>query len=307
MRCLVTGASGHLGSHLTRLLLDSGEDVTVLVRPSSNLWRLDGILDRVHVIYGNLEDPGNSAAELRRASPETVFHLAWSGVTARSRNRPEMLIGNVTGSLQLFRIVQTAGCRCWVGIGSQAEYGRRTEPLSEEMDPRPDTLYGEAKLCLSRMLASLCGESGIRFVWMRLLAAYGPKDSPEHLIPYVIEKLLDGSRPALTTGEQLWDYLYVEDAAEAIYTAGRSGPAEGVYNLASGRPEIVRNIVMTLRNMIDPRLPLGFGEIPTDPSRVTSLSARITKLEGATGWFPKTDLERGLRQTLEWHKIRKVS
>jgi nucleoside-diphosphate-sugar epimerase len=259
------------------------------------------------VVYGCLEELGGVAAELRESAPDAVFHLGWSGVTADLRNRPDALIDNVTGSLQLFRIAQASACTCWVGIGSQAEYGNQTEPLSEEMEPRPDTLYGVAKLHLGRMLASLCAEQGIRFVWIRLLATYGPKDSPRHLIPSVIESLLTGAKPALTRGEQSWDYLYVEDAAEAIYSAARSTAAEGVYNLGSGRPETVRNIVMCLRDLIDPRLQLGFGDIPLAPSTPRSLSAKITKLQSATGWSPKTELERGLRMTLEWHKARKAS
>jgi nucleoside-diphosphate-sugar epimerase len=288
-------------------LLKAGEDVAILVRPSSDLWRLDGVLDRVQVVYGCLEELGGAAAELREAAPDIVYHLGWSGVTADLRNRPDALIDNVTGSLQLFRIAQASGCTCWVGVGSQAEYGSRTESLSEEMEARPDTLYGVAKLYLGKMLASLCAEQGIRFVWIRLLATYGPKDSPGHLIPSVIESLLAGCKPALTGGEQFWDYLYVEDAAEAIYCVARSAAAAGVYNLGSGKPETVRNIVTRLRDMVDPQLPLGFGDIPAAMSPPRSLSTKITKLQSATGWSPKTELDSGLRMTLEWHRARKVS
>jgi UDP-glucose 4-epimerase len=301
MRLLVTGASGHLGSYLTRLLVARGEEVSVLVRPSSNLWRLDGVLDRVQVIHWRLEDPEVSAEELRRAAPETVFHLAWFGVTAEARDRSDALIDNVAGSLQLFRILRDAGCRSWIGLGSQAEYGPQSEPLSEEMTPRPNTAYGLAKLCLGQMLARLCSDSGVRLVWLRLLAVYGPKDDLRHLIPAVIEQLLARKRPALTGGEQAWDYLYVEDAAEAIYRAAVT-PAKGVYNLGSGRAETVRSIVERVRDLIDPELPLGFGSIPYAPGAPMSLRADITRLQEATNWSPKTDLEAGLRQTLTWHK-----
>jgi UDP-glucose 4-epimerase len=302
MRCLVTGASGHLGSYLTRLLIARGEEVAVMVRPSSDLWRLEGVLDRIRIIRGSLEDLASASDELRRAAPEVVFHLAWSRVTADNRNRPDALIDNVTGSLQLFRIMQEAGCGCWIGIGSQAEYGPQSEPLSEDLAPRPNTVYGVGKLCLGQMLAMLCGQSGMRFVWLRLLATYGPKDDPRHLLPSLIEKLLAGVRPSLTAGEQLWDYLYVEDAAEAIYRTATALTTDGVYILGSGRSATVRQITECLRDMIDPGLPLGFGEVPYGPDMVRSLRGSITKLQQATGWSPQTDLESGLRKTLEWHR-----
>jgi UDP-glucose 4-epimerase len=300
MRCLVTGASGHLGSYLTRLLVARGEEVTILVRDSSDLWRLDGVSDRVPVIRAQMEEIQSAKDELRRAAPDVVFHLAWSGVTADERNCPDRFVHNVAGSLELFRIVRDAGCRCWIGIGSQAEYGPQSEPLSEEMVPRPDTAYGVAKLCLGRMLETLCRQADMRFVWLRLLAVYGPKDDPRHLIPSVIESLLAGTRPSLTAGNQWWDYLYVEDAAEAIYRVATS-EAGGVFNLSSGHAETVRQIVERVRDMIDPSLPLGFGDLPHTP---VALRGDTTKFRQATGWSPETDLESGLRRTLEWHRTK---
>lgn len=304
MRCLVTGASGHLGSYLTRILVARGAEVTAMVRPTSDLWRLEGVLDKIHTIRGDLEDLAPAAKELRETAPDTVFHLAWSGTTSDIRNCPSALIDNVIGSLQLFQLARGAGCACWIGIGSQAEYGPREEPLSEDMVPQPDTIYGVSKLCLGQLLAALCAQFGVRFVWLRLLAVYGPKDDPRHLIPFVIERLLAGIRPALTMGNQRWDYLYVEDAAEAIYSAAILPAVSGVYNLGSGQPETVRRIVEHLRDMIDPALPLGFGDRSCASGTVKSLQGDIGRLRNVTGWAPQTDLESGLRKTLDWHKSR---
>ncbi len=284
MRCLVTGASGHLGSYLTRHLIDRGEEVTALVRPTSDLWRLEGVLDRVRLIRVDLSDIQSAAEEISAKAPETVFHCAWSGVTSDTRNRPEHFVNNVSGALQLFRITQAAGCRCWVGIGSQAEYGIQSEILKEDMVANPDSVYGVAKLHLGKLLQKLCELSDVRYVWLRLFATYGPKDDLRHLIPSVIEKLLEGSRPSLTAGEQAWDYLYVEDAAEAIYRVANEPDACGVYNLASGEAHAVRDIVSRLRDMIDPSLPLGFGDIPYSPGALFNLRADVTRLRTATGW-----------------------
>jgi UDP-glucose 4-epimerase len=303
MRCLVTGASGHLGSYLTRRLLDCDEDVTVLVRPESDLWRLEGVLNRVRVIRVDLCDIHEASKEMRRHSPDTVFHCAWSGVTSDSRNLPDHLIRNINSGLRLFQLVEAAGCGCWVGIGSQAEYGRQSEILREDMIPRPDTPYGVAKLCLGKLLQTLCEESKVRYLWLRLLATYGPKDNSAHLVPSVIEKLLERSRPSLTAGEQKWDYLYVEDAAEAIQRVASTPAAQGIYNLASGEAHSVREIVSRLRDMIDPVLPLGFGEIPYScADGVFNLQADVTRLRKATGWVPQTSLESGLKKTLDWHR-----
>ena len=288
MRCLVTGATGHIGSFLTRLLVERGHSVSALIRPDSDLWRLEGVTDRIQILRGDLANLSSAGAGILDAAAETVFHLAWCGVTTDTRNVPENAAASGAGSLELFRIAKAAGCRCWVSLGSQAE-------------DVPDTPYGAAKLNLGRALEPLCEEAAIRLVWLRLLAAYGPADDPRHLIPFVITRLLAGEVPVLTsTGAQQWDYLYVEDAVEAIYRAAVSPSVQGVYYLASGELSTVRALVERIRDLINPALPLRFGDV-----LVPSLRADVTGLSAALNWVPKTTLDIGLKKTLEWHRSRK--
>jgi nucleoside-diphosphate-sugar epimerase len=210
---------------------------------------------------------------------------------------------NVAQTLSLFRLTHATGCRTWIGIGSQAEYGPQARSLSEDMPTLPVTCYGAAKLCVGNMLATLCEVAGVRFVWLRLLATYGPKDDVRHLIPSVTLQLLARQRPALTRGEQSWDYLYVEDAADAVLVAAECERAQGVYNLGSGEAVAVRSIVEKLRDLIDPSLPLGLGELPYREDQLMLLQADISKLHAATGWMPRTSLDDGLERTVAWHRL----
>jgi UDP-glucose 4-epimerase len=302
MRCLVTGASGHLGSHLTERLMAEGAEVSVLVRAQSDLWRLAGVLDRVQVLRGDLSDIESIAPAIKKAKPDVVFHLAWAGVTSEFRDAPEQIALNVTGSLNLFEAVRSAGCKLWVGVGSQAEYGPYDSILTEETPVRPSTAYGTAKLCVGLLTKKLCELAGMRYVWLRLLATYGPKDDERHLIPAVIGRLLARERPSLTLGDQRWDYLYVEDAAEAIYRAAVNREAQGVFNLGSGEATSVRTVIERIRDLIDPSLPLGFGEIPYPPDQLMRLETSIERLRRVTAWTPRVQLDEGLRRTIEWYK-----
>ncbi len=302
MRCLVTGATGHVGAFLTRRLLAAGCDVAVLVRPESDLWRLADVIHDVTMLHGALGDLEAAQQSLKQWQPETVFHLAWQGVTGAFRNDPEQITRNVSGSLELFEAAHLSGCRCWVGVGSQAEYGPQDGPLREDMTPRPETAYGVAKLCTGMLTEKLCAMTGMRFLWLRLLATYGPMDDPRHLLPAVIAQLLAGERPALTPGEQRWDYLYIDDAVDAIARLALDTDAQGVFNLGSGEAPTVRAIVEQARDLIDLMLPLGFGDVPYRPDQVMQLQADLTKLKAATGWQPQVTLADGLRRTIDWHR-----
>jgi UDP-glucose 4-epimerase len=302
MRCLVTGASGFIGSHLTRLLVEQGHTVTAMVRPSSELWRLNGLASRVALLRADLDDIDAAAADIANTAPETVFHLAWAGITSDTRNLAANIGTSLNGSLRLFRVARESGCHCWVGLGSQAEFGPTARILREDLAPAPDTPYGVAKLHLSRTLEGLSEPAGIRLIWLQLLSAYGPMDDSRHLIPALIARLLARQKPSLTSGLQQWDYLYIDDAVEAIYRVAAMPGVRGKFVLASGRSHSIRSVAEQLRDLIDPSLPIDFGE-----AAPSSLRGDVAALTKATGWLPRTDLPEGLRKTLNWHLNRKDS
>ncbi|CCW35480.1 nucleoside-diphosphate-sugar epimerase [Chthonomonas calidirosea] len=301
MRVLLTGATGFIGAHTLRKLLEEGQTVAILLRPTSDPWRIQDLLDRVTVLYGDLTHPQALASQLKPFQPEAIVHLAWQGVVNTQRNDVSQIFENIPTSLELIRLSAEAGCKHWIGLGSQAEYGPANRILSEDMPTSPTTLYGSSKLALRYLAEGLCNFYGMRFVWLRLFSAYGPMDSPHWLIPYLILTLLKGEHPKLTKGEQLWDYIFVSDVAEAICTVLREQQARGVFNLGSGEARPLRTIIETIRDNIDPSLNLGFGEVPYRPDQVMHLQADIGRLK-AIGWEPKTPLEQGLKQTVEWYR-----
>lgn len=301
MRILITGATGFLGAHLLKQL--SAEDVTVaiLFQPQSNRWRIEHLGMNFVEIIGDLRQPQGISDAIKDFVPDTVIHLAWSGVLNRYRNE-ELQLDNLFGSLALLRIANEAGCRTWIGLGSQAEYGPLNIRINEDAPTRPSTLYGMTKLCACLLSQYLCAQFNMRFVWLRLFSAYGPADNPGWLIPYVILTLLRGECPALTTGEQRWDYLYVEDAARAIWQAATNPAAQGVFNLGSGEAYTIRSIVERIRDLVDPSLPLGFGEVLYRPDQIMHLQADISRLQQATDWAPRVSLDEGLKRTVEWFR-----
>jgi UDP-glucose 4-epimerase len=302
MRCFVTGSTGFIGSHLIRLLLEGDCHVGALIRPNSNPWRIRDVLTRLHIISGDLTEVDRVAPIIREFDPDIIFHLGWQGVNNRFWDDPAQVSSNLYGSLKLLKIARDVNCKCWVGLGSQAEYGPHDGVLAEDLPTQPKTVYGVTKLCVGLLSSKLCEVYDIRFVWLRLLATYGAMDDPVHLIPYVIQCLLRGQKPVLTSGEQRWDYLYVTDAARAIWQSATCPTVQGTLNLCSGESVSVRSIVQRLRDLIDPELPLGLGEIPYNPDQSMNLEADGSLLRQITGWAPQVSLDEGLRMTVTWYR-----
>ena len=301
MRVLVTGATGFLGSHLTRALVARGLEVTALMRPESDPWRIGDVLPRLEPATADLTDPEASARALADARAEVVCDLAWDGVGNRHHDDPRQVSVNLKAHLELLAAAARAGCRRWIGLGSQAEYGPQSVRIDERCTSAPTTLYGAVKLSVGLVGERLAARAGMEFVWIRLFSSYGPMDDPAWLIPSVTLRLLRGERPELTAGTQKWDYLFVEDAAGALVEAVIAPTLGGLFNLGSGRAVAVRDIVETIRDLIDPALPLGFGAIPYRPHQIMHLEADITRLCRAIPWRPTTALADGLARTVDWY------
>jgi UDP-glucose 4-epimerase len=301
MRCLVTGASGFLGSWLVRQLLHEGHSVIAVVRAKPYARRAGDWLKQVRIIHGALEDPESLGDQLAADTIDVFFHLAWLGVNAECRNHSTQISTNVVASIRLWEMARDLGCKHWIGLGSQAEYGPRLGVLQEDLPLRPATAYGVAKLASAMLTAKMAEITQMRHTWVRLAAIYGPGDDPTHLIPSTILTLLAGKKPALTMGEQRWDYLYVVDAAKALASIAAAG-ATGSLNLASGKTVVIRKLVERIKALVDPSLPLGFGEHSYREDQVMHVEPDIGRLRSATRWVPEVPLDEGLRRTVAWYR-----
>lgn len=298
MRALITGATGFVGSYLTRELLRSGAQVAVLTRPDSSLWRLKGIEDQLTIFDCGLDEK-QVAEVLHSFRPKCCFHLAWSGVAGKDRNELFQINDNLQPSLTLIDEAGKAGCETFVGLGSQAEYGPLNYKANELSPVMPSTLYGKTKWAVAQLGESISESYGMRFVWGRLFSSYGPGDNSEWLIPYLMRTLLAGQSPSLTPCEQIWDFIHVADVASALRALAMEPAAHGMFNIGGGNARPLREIVETIRDLIDPALPLGFGDVAYRPDQVMHLEADIEKITNVTGWSPQVDLKTGLASCLK--------
>ena len=302
MKVLVTGASGFVGACVLRQLVREGKnDIAALVRQPGSAWRIRDELPHVRVIHAGLEDLHEIEGALRDFQPTHLVHLAWSGVLGRNRNDPAQY-HNVSQTMRLLDLALECGTRHFIGLGSQAEYGPCEARIDERTPTSPTTMYGASKLAACILAERLCALTGARFAWLRLFSSYGPRDNPEWMIPYLALKLLHREKPSVTAAEQLWDYIHVDDAAAAIVAVTKADGASGVFNLGSGSAPRLRDIIESVRDAIDPSLPVGFGDVPYRPDQVMHLEADITRLARATGWAPKVALAEGIRDTVEWYR-----
>lgn len=300
MKILITGATGFIGSYLLSKLIAEGHSIAILIRNESDYWRIRELISECHVIYGNYDTIENCENEILSYNPEVVYHIGWSGVGNDQRNNDTMVTKNINSTLALAKILLKSNVKTFIGLGSQAEYGPYYSAINESYATNPTTLYGIAKLSAYNILKYYLEKSNIRFCWLRLFSSYGPKDNDIWLIPYLTNSISKGIKPSLTKGEQIWDYIYIDDVITALLAVGFSNNASGVYNLGSGIGHSLKKIITLIRDKVNPKVELGFGEVPYRNDQVMVLKADNTRLCLETGWTPETYINEGLEKTINW-------
>ena len=297
MRVFLTGASGFIGAHVLRALLDRGHVVTALVSPGNPLWRLRGVNDLFSAVVGRLNCLDLLRVTLAEFQPEVWIHLAWYAKPGKYLQSTKN-ISSMTDSVTLMRILSQVGCRQVVMAGTCAEYDTDLGYLREDTPTRPVTLYAAAKLACFLIGQQIAAQAKINFAWGRIFYPYGPQEDVRRLVPAVIRTLLNGRSFAATYGEQVRDYIHVEDVAVAFCVLAEN-QTNGVFNISSGVPVTIHHLLETIGSLIGHDNLIKFGAQPYrtwEPPFICGENLRLKE----HGWHPKYSLLEGLNHTLRW-------
>ena len=292
-KVVVTGPTGAIGVALIQLLIEKNIEVLAVVRKGSKRKANIPQSDMVQIVELNLDEI-KDLPQLVKEKYDAFYHFGWDGTFGNSRNNMQEQLKNIQYALDTVETAYEMGCRKFIGAGSQAEYGRVEGKLTSQTPTFPENGYGIAKLCAGQMTRILCEQKKMQHIWVRILSVYGPYDGDNTMVMSTINKLFKGERPSFTKGEQMWDYLYSKDAARALYLVGEKGIHGKIYCLGGGQARQLREYIEDIRNVINPKMELGFGEIPYAPNQVMYLCADISELTKDTGFVPEYEFESGL-------------
>lgn len=297
-RAIITGVTGSIGMALIQQLLSQNVKVLAICREDSN--RNDQLPEHPYLkkCFCSLEHLGQLQNE-KGQEYDVCYHFAWSGTTGTARNDMYLQNDNVRYAIDAVEMAKRFGCKVFIGAGSQAEYGFVEGKIAPDTPVFPKTGYGIAKLCAGQMTRERAHQLGMKHIWTRILSVYGPYDGAQSMVMSGIYQLLDGKRPVYTKGEQMWDYLYSGDAAEAFYLLGEKA-VEGVYCLGGGSTRPLRDYIEMIREAVNPEAEVGIGEMPYYENQVMYLCADISALTEATGFIPRVSFEEGIRKTVDW-------
>ncbi|MDB4598730.1 NAD(P)-dependent oxidoreductase [Candidatus Pseudothioglobus singularis] len=292
MRIAIIGGGGFLGRALIERLDSEGYELILIHRKSSVIN-----YSKKHK-FVPYEKVGDNVFDGTNIVCDVFINLAWKGVSGSDRNNKDQITYNIPLTLWSVELAKALNCNHWIGFGSQAEYGNSDVKLYESMQTNPNTLYGFSKVASSYSALSLCKAYEIKGTWVRLFDPYGPGDANYWFIPHLINSLMKGNRPELTKCEQLWDFIYIEDAVGAIVSLIEH-KANGIFNLGSGSTVSLKEVVEHVRKYTKTNIKPLYGSIAYRKDQIMHLESSIKKITLRTGWTPKVSIKDGIRKTVD--------
>jgi dTDP-glucose 4,6-dehydratase len=325
-RVLVTGGAGFIGSAVVRLLVRSGWHVVTLDKLTysgtlSSLREVDGAANH-RFVEGDIADTALVGALLAEERIDAIMHLAAESHVDRSIDGPGVFVEtNVVGTFKLLN----AALEHWRGLDAEAQSTFRFHHIStdevfgdlpfdsgiftEETPYAPSSPYSASKAASDHFVRAWHETYGLPVVLSNCSNNYGPYHFPEKLIPLVILNALEGRElPVYGKGENVRDWLHVEDHAEALKRIVSSGRVGESYNVGGNAERTNLQVVEAICDALDSRVPLASGarrdliRFVTDrPGHDRRYAIDASKIGRELGWTPSRSFEDGLGETIDWY------
>jgi len=283
MKILVTGSTGFIGRHVVHELLKLGHEIIASAR-TINQAKMMPWFNNVSFVPCDLQQINLDTHELFGV-PDVLVHLAWSGLP----NYTSLFHfeHNLPANYSFLKDMIMLGTKHILVAGTSLEYGKQSGPLSEDMLTIPTTPYGLAKDTLRKFLQALQQVHSFLMQWVRIFYVYGPGQNPNSLLSQ-LDRCIDNADSSfrMTGGEQLRDYLHVEEIARRVGLLVENPECHGVINCCSGKPVSVRNLVEQhiRERKATTQLDLGYYPYPDyEPMAFWGISNKLNKINRVSG------------------------
>jgi nucleoside-diphosphate-sugar epimerase len=299
-RVVLTGATGFVGANLTRRLLSDGHEVHLLIRPESDLWRLEGLDTPIHRL--SLQDATAVEKTILEVKPDWIFHLAAYGAYSWQKDLQRIVDVNVVGTSNLVQSCVNAGFESFVNAGSSSEYGFKDHPPQEDEFIDPNSHYAITKATSTHFCRHTAKTHDLNIITLRLYSVFGPYEDSGRLMPTIIRHGLQGKLPPLVDPNIARDYIYTEDVNDAFIKCAelQSHTRGAVYNLGTGVQTSIAEVVEVARRLMNISEEPVWGTMPNRSWDSSVWVSNSSKIRETLNWKPKFNFESGLKEMISW-------
>lgn len=314
-KVLITGITGFAGSHLADFLLSKGHEVYGITRWRSKTENIDHIKDKIKLVNADIRDGYSLQKVFKEIRPDFCFHLAAQSFVLESWNSPiETLSTNILGTANVLEAIRLTCPRCKVLVaGSSEEYGKVYQdeiPIKETNPLRPMSPYGVSKVATDKLGILYFMSYGLPVVVTRAFNHTGPRRGEVFVTSTFAKQIAEievcRQAPQIKVGNlgSFRDFTDVRDTVEGYWLAVLKGVAGEVYNICSGRPVMIGNLLTMLLEMTQIRIEVVKDQSRMRPSDVPLLIGDCSKFKELTSWEPKIPFSKTLEDLLNYWRER---
>lgn len=328
MNILVTGGAGFIGSAVIRHIIQNTNNQVLNIDKltyAGNLESLKEIDQHSNYEFKQIDicDTEQITAAIDAFQPHAIMHLAAESHVDRSIDGPAAFIQtNIVGTYTLLE----AARKYWMGLDAEAQQNFRfhhistdevygdlegtTDLFTETTSYAPSSPYSASKASSDHLVRAWHRTYGLPVIVTNCSNNYGPYHFPEKLIPLVILNALDAKPlPVYGNGQQIRDWLFVEDHARALYKVMTEGVVGETYNIGGHNEKQNIEVVKTICKILDELKPQASGQayeslitfVKDRPGHDLRYAIDATKIQNELGWTPAETFETGIRKTVEWY------
>ena len=299
-KILVAGGTGFIGSNLIAELVSRGNEViSISKRKKNNLRKIKNVT----YIFYDLNNPIKKENFFCLSNIDYFINCsAYVNHTSFEDGGGEVFLDHLRSVYSLTTLAIDLKVKAFIQIGSSDEYGRNISPIKEIYREAPLSPYALGKLTSTHYLQQCYRKGILNTVIIRPFLVYGENQKKDRFLPFLIENCLKNKVFKVSKGEQIRDYLYVKDFNRALIKALTNSKSYGeVINIASGKPISIKEVILTVKEIIGKGNPI-IGGINYRDGESMELYANISKAKKILDWEPKYKFKKTLKEVIKWYQ-----
>lgn len=301
-RVIISGADGFIGSNTVKCFLEHGVSVTALDMADVP-YRLKEH-EKLAYYKCDVADSKGMIQLLQGGEYDAFLHFAWAGSAGSGRTDCHLQMKNALSAVETLKAAKKLGCRRFLCAGTIMEYEAESAVHAQGLKPGMGYIYGAAKHAAHCMCKSAAAEIGMDFIWPMITNAYGAGELSPRMLNMTIRRIIKKEPLQFTAALQNYDFVYVTDAAKALYLITEKGKPFCEYMIGSGKAKPLREFLTQLRDELAPGQELIFGDIPFTGTDMPLEKFDISDTRRDCEFEPEVSFAEGIRMTMEWIKSR---
>ena len=301
-KVFITGGAGFIGANLVRSLLANKNHIHLVLKSTTNTWRLKDILSKIQTHQVTLADSEGLTKLFSQIRPDYIFHLSAHGSYPAQKDVAQMIDTNIVGTHAMLAASQEVDYAGFVSVGSSSEYGYKDSPMKESDLLEPASFYAATKASQTLLCQVWAKTHTKPIVTVRPFSVYGPYEEKGRFIPTIITNLLSNKPIHLADPQIVRDFIYVDDFVSAMCSAALMAKDNAglIFNAGSGTQTTLIDAVETLFDVAKRKVEVKVGTYEKRSWDTKNWVADISMAERLLKWKTKYSLKEGFSESLNW-------